>query len=150
VKVYRIAQHRHATSPESMLSGHGARQHGGRWNSPGVPAVYCSENLSLAALEILVHVPRPAIMHRYAFVEVDVRDAAVRHIGDRELNAIARSQAFGDALLRPDGQLAFSVPSAVNPLERNVILNPRHADYRQVIRIGKVQPFPFDKRLLER
>ena len=40
---------------KSAFSGEGARIFEGRWNSAGVRVVYCSENLALAALEILVH-----------------------------------------------------------------------------------------------
>ncbi|MBI5171468.1 MAG: RES domain-containing protein [Candidatus Melainabacteria bacterium] len=37
------------------MDGEGARLFGGRWNSPGLPAIYTSSHLSLAALELLVH-----------------------------------------------------------------------------------------------
>ena len=37
--------------PEQLpgLSGEGTKKHGGRWNSPGLPAVYCASSLALAA-----------------------------------------------------------------------------------------------------
>src|SRR5208283_3925554 len=37
------------------FSGLGARRFGGRWNSPGVPLVYASSSLALAAMELFVH-----------------------------------------------------------------------------------------------
>src|ERR1700690_4634731 len=37
------------------LDGEGAKQVGGRWNSPGHPMVYMAESISLAVLENLVH-----------------------------------------------------------------------------------------------
>src|SRR3954464_13539305 len=49
---WRIVKEKHAAS---AFSGEGARIFEGRWNSVGVRMVYCSEHLSLAALEILVH-----------------------------------------------------------------------------------------------
>ena len=49
---WRIVKEKHAAT---AFSGEGARIFEGRWNSTGVPVVYCSENLALAALEILVH-----------------------------------------------------------------------------------------------
>jgi RES domain-containing protein len=36
-------------------SGVGAALYGGRWNPPGVEAIYASATISLAVLEILVH-----------------------------------------------------------------------------------------------
>ena len=53
MRVWRIAKSEQAGSVEDMLSGEGAARYGGRWTPKGVPAVYCSENSSLAALEIL-------------------------------------------------------------------------------------------------
>src|SRR4051812_36546567 len=50
---WRIVKYRHAAS---AFSGEGARLFEGRWNSAGVAMVYCSEHVSLAALEILVHI----------------------------------------------------------------------------------------------
>ena len=49
---WRIVKERHVAS---AFSGEGARIFEGRWNSAGVRMVYCSEHISLAALEILVH-----------------------------------------------------------------------------------------------
>src|SRR6476659_3221266 len=50
--VWRITSTRHAGR---AFDGEGARLYGGRWNRPGVPVVYCSATLSLAALEYFVH-----------------------------------------------------------------------------------------------
>ena len=57
MRVYRVAKARHAHNPQTMLSGEGAREWGGRFNSPGVRAVYYASTLSLAALKILVLAP---------------------------------------------------------------------------------------------
>ncbi|MHB8148190.1 MAG: RES domain-containing protein, partial [Vulcanimicrobiaceae bacterium] len=35
----------------TALSGEGARLYGGRWNTPGVAALYASSSLALALLE---------------------------------------------------------------------------------------------------
>ncbi len=131
-----------------MLSGAGAAEFGGRWNSIGVPAVYCSESLSLCALEILVHLPR-SVLNRYMFIEIEIPDERVKHLKGKLINEIAVSQQIGDKLLGPDGELAFSAPSVVNPLERNIIINPEHPDV-WMLRPGQVQPFPIDNRLVKR
>ena len=38
------------------ISGSGARLFGSRWNSKGIPMLYTTEHISLAALEMLVHI----------------------------------------------------------------------------------------------
>ena len=45
----------HARYVAHTFDGEGARLYGGRWNSPGRPAVYTVGSLALAALEVLVH-----------------------------------------------------------------------------------------------
>ena len=47
------------TKPEAarVLDGGETRERGGRWNSPGRPVLYASENLALAALECLANLP---------------------------------------------------------------------------------------------
>ena len=47
--VFRIARKEYIQD----LSGRGAELFGGRWNEKGIPALYTSSSLSLAALEIL-------------------------------------------------------------------------------------------------
>ena len=140
MKVWRIARSAHASSVEDMLSGDGAARYGGRWNPKGMFAVYCSENSSLAALEILVNLARPSTFPSYRILDLDVPDesiiAAPTTIGDT-------AQAGGE-LLR--AHLAIMAPSAVNPIERNVVINPAHRDFDTVVP-GTIQTFVFDRRL---
>ena len=140
MKVWRIAKVVHAGSVEEMLSGEGAARYGGRWNPKGMPAVYCSENSSLAALEILANLARPSTFPHYRILDLDVPDgsilAAPAFIGD--------TRQAGAELLRK--RLAIMAPSVVNPLERNVVINPAHLDFDKVLP-GTIRPFVFDRRL---
>ena len=123
-----------------MLSGDGAARYGGRWNPKGMPAVYCSENSSLAALEVLVNLARPSTFPSYRILDLDVPDGS---IATAPAPAADTRQA-GAALLR--SHLAIMAPSAVNPLERNVVINPAHRDFRKVVP-GTIRPFVFGRRL---
>ncbi|MDN5850725.1 MAG: RES domain-containing protein, partial [Nitrococcus sp.] len=57
----------------SVLSGEGAQLHGGRWNPIGTPAVYAAGSLSLAALELLVHLRIEEARKRYVALTLEWR-----------------------------------------------------------------------------
>ena len=149
--VWRIVGEARAAA---AFDGAGARRFGGRWNSPGLPAVYTASSRALAALEVLVHLPRPSPPVRYLLFSVDLPDEAIETVHDP---AILRSAAtasvqnqtrwFGDAWLREARSLALQVPSAVIPDEPNFILNPAHPGFARLTH-GQGTPFAFDPRLL--
>lgn len=147
-RAFRVAKAKYAVSVEDLLSGDGAREWGGRFNSPGVRAVYCSTTLSLAALEILVHAPRTQLLPEYRFLEVSVPDQAIEHLDLAELGD--DTAAVGDQRLGTDGLLGFSAPSFVIPFERNLVLNPEHRDFQELVSHGTIRPFPIDPRLIAR
>ena len=110
MKVYRVAKARHARNAAAMLSGEGAREWGGRFNSPGVRAVYCAGTLSLAVLEILVHAQRVAILPEYRFLEVEVPDEAIEILQDVDIAQDATVVGRKNALRANfDVSLLFSV-----------------------------------------
>ena len=140
MRVWRIARPAHAGSVQDMLSGAGAARYGGRWNPRGTPAVYCSENSSLAALEVLVNLARPSAFPIYRILDLDVPDESIVATP----TSITDSRQAGAELLRT--HLAILAPSSVNPLECNVVINPAHRDFGGVIP-GTLRPFVFDPRL---
>lgn len=136
------------------FGGRGAADHGGRWNRPGIPVVYTSSSLSLAALEYLVNIETadlpadlvaiPAeIPARIATRRVDAKELPS---GWRSLPAPAALQAIGEGWVRKGETAVLLVPSAVIPEENNIVLNPAHPEFVR-IRIGKPKPFAFDPRL---
>lgn len=138
MKVWRIAKSKYAQTLVEMLSGDGAARFGGRWNPKGFKAVYCSENSSLAALEVLVNLPRTLAFPVHNVVDLVVPDHAIAE--PRSLAGDTR--ALGAELLREN--LAVAAPSAVNPLERNVVINPLHKDFPMIVAgAGAIRPFDF-------
>jgi len=127
---------------------------GGRWNSAGLAVVYASEHLSLAILEILVHAPAPSSrLVARARAEIEIPDALIEEVLPQSLPAnfgpsspYAETQAIGDEWLRSKRAVAQVVPSAIVPLERNVLLNPHHPDFTKVI-WGSFDPIALDPRL---
>lgn len=142
MKVWRLARTLWAPDVDTVLSGEGALRRGGRWSPAGMRAVYCSETSSLAVLETLVGLPFGVDHPAYRIVDVTVPDDSIAHLDVEP--ATPDSQSLGAAAL--GRHLAIAVPSTVNPLEKNVVINPLHRDFGQV-EAGKLRPFRLDPRL---
>ena len=146
MRIWRLTEERHSPG----LDGEGARLWGGRWNSVGEPVVYLSASLALAALEVLVHLPRierqKGALPSYLAIGLDVPDDLIEDSGQPPGIPSNETQTIGDKWLRSMKSLALSVPSRVIPLERNVLLNPRHPAMADV-GIALAEPFVFDDRL---
>lgn len=56
------------------------------------------------------------------------------------------TQAIGAAWMARGRAAVLSVPSVVVPLERNLLLNPEHPDFRRII-VEPSTPFSLDRRL---
>ncbi len=148
---WRIVSARHADTP---FSGEGARQYGGRWNSPGVSMVYVSEHRSLAALEILVHIRSLTEPFSYRALVAEWDDSLVETLLPGSLPADWRTEPpgvgamrFGDAWVRSERSAVLAVPSVLIPEERNFLLNPLHRDFRKIT-IQDRGEFILDGRLL--
>lgn len=112
--------------------------------------VYCASSLALAAMEVLVHLP-PAMRRKGGLpplvaVGLDLDEALILVADDAEALGQNQTRLLGDAWLRAGTSLGLSVPSRVIPLERNVLLNPRHPAMTRVT-VSLIQPFVFDDRL---
>ena len=142
----------------SAFSGDGARRYGGRWNSPGVALIYTAEFLSLAQLELLVHLEADDVLFgSWHYFAVEVADDVVlrleswKHVPTDFFAwpASASTRASGDRWVADGVSVALSVPSALTPGERNLLLNPAHADYATRVSVGTPEPLAFDRRLLK-
>ncbi len=148
---YRIVAPRWA---EDALSGEGARKFGGRWNSPGRAMTYLGGSRALAALELLVHLPSALSRAKpYRIIEVKIPEQFIAnypsrllHEGWRESPSPSVTTVIGDDWIEAGGQLAMQVPSVLIPEETNILLNPNHPDFKQVV-CGEVREFRFDQRL---
>ena len=56
--------------PYADLLGEGATIYGGRFNPPGVPAVYTSQHIALAVLEILVYIDKSEVPEDFVLMTV--------------------------------------------------------------------------------
>jgi RES domain-containing protein len=59
------------------------------------------------------------------------------------------ARAFGDAWIREQRTAVLVVPSVVARREMNVLLNPRHADFKKIV-AASPEPVVWDARLFGR
>ncbi|GAB3936643.1 RES family NAD+ phosphorylase [Larkinella terrae] len=152
--VYRITKEKYL---DSMLSGKGAALEGGRWNAIDVPLVYTGFSPELTLLEMLVHLEKSLLdlLPPFQMVELLVPDtSAIHHFTESDLpltwNSVPYTetvQRFLEPWLAPGGPLAFSVPSAVMPWSRNLLINPHHPEIDQV-KVIRHERLQIDDRLL--
>lgn len=156
MRIYRLNHKDHKNSP---FSGGGAARYPGRWNTAGVPAVYCSTSVALAFVEMLVNAP----MMKFQIAE-GLFDLVVAEFDERRIKAIQidempanwnsyphpqATQALGAAWLRDKKVLALSVPSAVFEQDRNIVLNPGHPDFKSKCKIISQPTFLAELRLVK-
>jgi RES domain-containing protein len=147
--LYRFAQPRYAT-PEQAFSGEGGLRYAGRWNNAGSLVVYTATTLSLAVLEVFVHVRRPIPQSLLLFV-VDVPDRLIEPLSpvpplwDTHPPS-ASSRDAGDKWLQSKAAVGLLVPSVIVPQEANCLLNPAHPDFSLDWVEGPLD-FPLDPRL---
>jgi RES domain-containing protein len=153
MKLYRLAREKYA---KDML-GTGARLNGGRWNSRGVSVIYTAENISLANLEVAVHLDLDLIPDDYCLIELSLpNDMSTKTIKIKQLNKYwdsfphgEHTQLIGDDFVSKCKYLLLKVPSAVVPQEHNYIINPNHKAFKE-IKISKIVPFNFNERLFHK
>jgi RES domain-containing protein len=148
IYAYRITKAKHSGT---ALSGEGARRAGGRWNDPGIPIVYCSLSLALAAMETFVHLTEEAASLRFASLEIGLPAAQVEVLeklpkGWQNEPPGAASMQIGTEWAKASRSLALRVPSALIPSEWNILLNPAHPDFAKLA-VSKAKPFSFDPRM---
>lgn len=153
LSAWRIVKRKLASE---AFSGEGARLYGGRWNSPGVPAVYTAQSRSLAALEILVHLESPELLSHYVVFEVSLDEAMVIAMPESKLPHDWQTEppprelrAIGDSWAAARASAVLQVPSAIIPEESLFLLNPLHEDFSKLA-IGELLPFRMDPRLLRK
>jgi len=147
---YRIVQSHWSVS---AMSGEGARLFGGRWNAPGLAAVYLAESRALAALEIIVHAPREVLRLEWRVIRVDIPDEWIEKADHgtlpktwRDQPSSSSAQKFGSAWLRANSLPALLLPSVIVPEEHTLLLDPRHPDVSR-LKVFPPKVFSFDPRL---
>lgn len=136
---YRVVRH-----PYASLNGEGARRYGGRFNPPGILAVYTSQSIALALLEILVHldkseVPADCVVMAIRFPGRQVYRRPVANLIGANQFTISR---FKESFYRWP---ALRVPSVIVPREYNFILLPEAVGFAATVQW--IELLSLDRRL---
>ena len=152
ITAWRIVQERHSAT---AFNEEGAAQYPGRWNERGVPMVYTAGSLSLAALEILVHIGNAGLSRRYVSIPVSFDSTLCRQLTPSDLPqdwatdpAPESTRVLGVQWIEAASSVVLALPSAIVPLESIFLINPRHKDVSG-ISIGEPGEFRFDSRLFQ-
>lgn len=116
--------------------------------------VYCASALSLATLETFVHLDPDDLPDDLVSIRAEVPDDLLTDTVTLKALPSGWNQTPGPVQLQELGSewaasargVALVVPSAIIPSERNILLNPKHAD---MVRIVSHPPerFTFDARM---
>lgn len=150
MQIWRICKQKHVAT---AFSGEGGLYTGARWTPQGIKAVYTSESLALASLEIFVHTEsdrfplvgiRANLPENIAIEEFRVDDLLD---GWQEESAYPVLQRMGKEWFLSQRTPVLKVPSSIIAVEYNYILNPTHPDFE--ISLTPIQ-FKFDRRIWKR
>ena len=155
MRVWRIASQSLAYSAKD-LTGAGAKVTGGRWNSVGIPVLYCAETPSLACLETLVHLGTSDLPLQRYLIAIDIPDRIwrARVIFETELlptnwnisPPTKSSIDFGDAWIKSEKSLVMSLPSVIVPEDSVFLINPMNKDL-SLINAVVMRKWEYDVRL---
>jgi len=150
MRVWRLSKAKFAGS---AFSGEGARLFEGRWNFAGVPMLYTSTSLALAAIEFFVYLDPSAAPDDLVSAQAKIPDALRRDkVAIEQLPSDWRRidnrnlQQLGTDWARSKKSVALGVPSAAMEGEWNILLNPAHADFAKV-EISPPKQFRYDGRM---
>ena len=145
--VYRITLAKYAHRLKA--SGRAAR-----WNYNDQEMIYTSSSRSLACLENVVHRSQVGLSDHFRVLSIEIPEiTAIISIDIKQLPVhwqafenMHITQVIGGKWLEKAQGAVLRVPSSIIQTEFNYLLNPRHADFKD-IRIVKTDPFLFDERI---
>lgn len=136
-----------------IYSSEGARRAQGRWHRRGQAVIYASMAYSTAMLERLVHYSGtlPRDQHH---IEITIPAGTTYEVvTSQNLEGWAQrdsriARAFGAKWLDEQRSAILLVPSVVARMERNLLINPAHADAARIAP-GLETPVTWDARLFD-
>lgn len=155
VSVWRIGSTKGLTLATLPI---GSTYESGRWHltpPEGLPVVYAGASRALCQLEKRVHCngvqPRNQALMRLDLPEdallLTVQDWIASDLAANWREEEAWSQEVGVKWRARPVSLGLWVPSAVEPDDQNLVLNPDHPQFASIVLTVERNPFVFDDRL---
>lgn len=152
MKVFRLTREKFALP----LSGKGAAIKGARWNSIGVELIYTAKNRSLAMAEVAIHFTLATLPDDYMMMTIEIPEhISMKTLLPEDLPADwkefphpASTQKIGDEFVIENQYCVLILPSVVTQGDFNVLINPNHKEFSQII-VTDIVKFPFDKRIFK-
>ncbi len=148
--VYRFTHSRY----KADISGTGAKLNGGRWNEPGIAALYSSSSISLSLLEVLVNANTLEEVNSLALMKLDIPkslDSSIQKLTSLKKNwykDFEYTRWIGSEFLKSGDNLLLECPSAVITEEMNYLVNPGHKDFKK-LKVISTDDYKFDNRLFK-
>lgn len=138
------------------ISGYGAKLYGGRWNNVGNTMLYTACSPSLAMLEFVCNASGIAKTVQTSLLtlkldsKVKLEQLTINEMPEnwQDVPAPDILKRIGDNWLKGNTSLGIKVPSAVMPIEFNVLINPLHKDFSKVT-IENIVKMDIDKRIIK-
>jgi RES domain-containing protein len=153
MRAYRICIKEFGPNAAQAFSGLGGHYAPGRWNSVGRQIVYVGSSLSLASLEVFVHLKNASKLKPWVYYTLEIPDTVITQVSNLPPHwsrDVITSQAIGDTWLAGKSSAVLAVPSAIIPIETNYLINPLHSDFNLSWVKSDPLPFVFDQRMLDR
>jgi RES domain-containing protein len=115
--------------------------------------VYTAGSISLAILEVLVHLREATVLPELRIIQIEFDDSLVQALDVDRLprnwrgnRPTARLKQIGDGWVHDQRSVVLRVPSAITE-EPNYLLNPLHPDFGE-IQFGESKKLTIDARLI--
>ncbi len=119
--------------------------------------LYTAGSLSLATLEMLVHLNNEEILLAYSFATTEFDERLILPVEEfcslpenwSDSPAPLGIQQIGDEWAHEQVSVVLKVPTSVLPVEFNYLINIEHPEFSKV-KLGEPQTFTFDERLYKK
>lgn len=128
-----------------------------RWNKKDEFVIYTGSSRALSVLELLVHRAYIRIDESYRIMKIslkvkeeDIEEVKLKKLPSdwQPIHAYGVLQEIGSSWYREMKKPILKVPSAIVQREFNYLLNTRHLDFSQKVKIKEVEEFSWDDRLI--